>query len=516
MDKNFNIFVTQNKKFYNVVVTQNFKRYTVNYVNGVNEITVETVSATSGTIITGPPGPQGPIGPAGPAGPQGPQGDDIFEVWLIDNPGGTIDDFLDTITGPAGPQGPQGNQGNNGISAYQVALNNGFVGTESDWLISLQSNNTLEQARSLDDQILGNIDANGNKIVNSANGSAAQDLVTVNQMDALEATLRAYAEAISVSNFRLLGDYDIVGLAAYPSPPAGSGTSGAVRRGDGWRVNVAGNFDGKTYEVGDIVYATTGTPGQVTANWSSLDYNQQQAIESAAGVAKICTLAEIQNENSTNNTDIVTPTKFWSGIGKMITLAWTWTLKQTFTAAPRFNSVVAGKILKTNGSNDLTEAIANTDYVEPNLPIVGGTGTKVTYDAKGLVTGSVAATTTDINEGTNLYFTDTRARAAIGASQIVITTAVSIDTTTTDGTLSQNGRNVIIDNGANAINYTVNATSGFIASYIKHGTGAITFVQGAGRTLVQVNGTAILNGAVGSSATISSVGTTDYLKISNA
>ena len=41
---------------------------------------------------------------------------------------------LKSITGPPGPQGPAGAQG---LSAYQVALANGFVGTESAWLTSL-------------------------------------------------------------------------------------------------------------------------------------------------------------------------------------------------------------------------------------------------------------------------------------------------------------------------------------------------------------------------------------------
>ena len=101
-------------------------------------------------------------------------------------------------------------------------------------------------------------------------------------------------------------------------------------------------------------------------------------------------------------------------------------------------------------------------------------------------------------------------------SQITITTAVSITTDTTDGTYSQSGKNTIIDNGVNAINLTVNGGVGFVSSYLKHGTGAITFVQGAGRTLIQVDSTAVLDGAVGSTATISSIGTTDYLRISNA
>lgn len=105
----------------------------------------------------------------------------------------------------------------------------------------------------------------------------------------------------------------------------------------------------------------------------------------------------------------------------------------------------------------------------------------------------------------------------VNISQITITTSVSITTATTDaGGLTQNGRHVIIDNGVNAINITVNGVGTGPVSYQKEGTGAITFVQGSGRTLRQVDGTAVLNGAVGSTATISSFGTIDSLRISNA
>jgi len=101
--------------------------------------------------------------------------------------------------------------------------------------------------------------------------------------------------------------------------------------------------------------------------------------------------------------------------------------------------------------------------------------------------------------------------------QITITTSTNIttDTLASNG-LGQNGRNVIIDNGVNPINLTINGGTDFCSSYVKHGSGAITFVQGIGRTMVQVDSTAVLNGVVGSTAVISSIGTTDYLRISNA
>jgi len=68
--------------------------------------------------VTGPQGIQGPAGNDGSTGPQGPIG----------------------ITGAQGPQGPiglTGPTGPNGRSAYEIALLNGFVGTETQWLLSL-------------------------------------------------------------------------------------------------------------------------------------------------------------------------------------------------------------------------------------------------------------------------------------------------------------------------------------------------------------------------------------------
>jgi len=94
-----------------------------------------------------------------------------------------------------------------------------------------------------------------------------------------------------------------------------------------------------------------------------------------------------------------------------------------------------------------------------------------------------------------------------------ITTAVSItNATLTDGGYTQQGKVVKIDNGANAINYTVN---GITASFVKGGTGAITFVQGVGRTLTGANGTLVFDGAVNSKASITSFGTSDVLYLDN-
>jgi len=100
---------------------------------------------------------------------------------------------------------------------------------------------------------------------------------------------------------------------------------------------------------------------------------------------------------------------------------------------------------------------------------------------------------------------------------ITITTSISIDTDTTGSGYGQHGRNTKISNGANAINLTVQTSSNadFIASYTKIGSATITFVAGSGTTLVQLSGTAILNGAVGSTSCLTRNGNVYYLQITN-
>jgi hypothetical protein len=95
--------------------------------------------AGADSTVPGPTGPAGPAGPQGPAGadgadggegPQGPSGPQGLA-------GADGTDGLDGSDGPQGPQGPAGADGEDGDSAYQIAVANGFIGTELQWLDSL-------------------------------------------------------------------------------------------------------------------------------------------------------------------------------------------------------------------------------------------------------------------------------------------------------------------------------------------------------------------------------------------
>jgi hypothetical protein len=117
--------------------------------------------------IKGPKGDTGDTGPKGDTGDQGPAGegiaiagsvaayadlpddlgpDDAGNGYLVEADGllyiwsGTSfpsDGSGVAFQGPQGPAGSTGSDGADGDSAYQIALDNGFVGSESAWLASL-------------------------------------------------------------------------------------------------------------------------------------------------------------------------------------------------------------------------------------------------------------------------------------------------------------------------------------------------------------------------------------------
>lgn len=102
----------------------------------------------------GPEGARGPQGLPGPEGPQGPPGRDGID-GADGEPGAPGKDGergpqglqgLPGADGAEGPRGPAGEDGapgapgvdgDDGASAYQVAVNAGFVGSEAEWLDSL-------------------------------------------------------------------------------------------------------------------------------------------------------------------------------------------------------------------------------------------------------------------------------------------------------------------------------------------------------------------------------------------
>lgn len=223
--------------------------------------------------------------------------------------------------------------------------------------------------------------------------------------------------------------------------------------------------------------------------------------------------SQVEAEANTENTKVMTALRVFQNWLKNVT-------DYVHASLPTTSKTILGAI---------SELFNNK--LDKNTSITGATKTKVTYDSKGLVTSGADATTADIADSVNKrYQTDNQntfndATSSIqtqlntlGVAQdtIVIASPSTINTNTpTTGGYSQVGRNILIKNGANAIN--IECLGGQPRTYQKGvgSTGAITFVQGSGRTLVAVSGGLILNGAVGSIASLTSDGTTDLLIITN-
>lgn len=89
---------------------------------------------------TGLPGPKGADGLPGPKGDVGPKG-------------------ADGLQGPIGPQGLQGERGRDGKSAYEIAVEKGYIGDEEKWLESLKGRDG-KNGKSAFESALGYLDFN--------------------------------------------------------------------------------------------------------------------------------------------------------------------------------------------------------------------------------------------------------------------------------------------------------------------------------------------------------------------
>ena len=62
-----------------------------------------------------------------------------FQAWMLENVQGEKGDTgAQGLQGVAGADGKDGINGTNGLSAYQIAVSNGFIGTEQQWIVSLK------------------------------------------------------------------------------------------------------------------------------------------------------------------------------------------------------------------------------------------------------------------------------------------------------------------------------------------------------------------------------------------
>lgn len=108
----------------------------------------------------------------------------------------------------------------------------------------------------------------------------------------------SYVDGLVVGLLDDRGSYDASGNT-YPSS-GGSGTAGAILKGDLWFISVAGTLGGVAVNVGDSIRALVDTPGSTSTNWSVLEGNIGYVPENTAN--KVTTMSG----NTASNTVFLT------------------------------------------------------------------------------------------------------------------------------------------------------------------------------------------------------------------
>jgi hypothetical protein len=120
---------------------------------------------------------------------------------------------------------------------------------------------------------LGNVDNTSdiNKPVSTA--QAAADA-------AILASAESYADGLVVGLVDDRGNYDASGNV-FPSS-GGSGTAGAILKGDLWTISISGTLGGHAVTPGDLIRALVNTPGATDSNWAITENNIGYVAENSA------------------------------------------------------------------------------------------------------------------------------------------------------------------------------------------------------------------------------------------
>lgn len=223
-------------------------------------------------------------------------------------------------------------------SDYDALISQALTDHENDF--SNPHNVTLEQARSENSTIDGDINANTNTIINIRDAVNPQEPITKMQFD-------TYVSAVG-------GQRGEIDCSANPNYPASN-------LGDRWEVIVAGKIGGAlgiNVQVYDEIVCKNpaGSPGgsqaAVGADFYVVQGNLERATEIVSGYTSLATIAEA--EAGLDDTKAITSLKlaaFWTYVKTQVQ---TFAAKITFTLAPRFSSTTANQYLKVDANKDLT------------------------------------------------------------------------------------------------------------------------------------------------------------------
>ncbi|MFM2207809.1 MAG: hypothetical protein RL213_1784 [Bacteroidota bacterium] len=163
----------------------------------------------------------------GPQGAPGNDGSSAYQVAVQNGFQGSETQWLASLQGTAGTNGTNGMDGSDGASAYQIAVQNGFQGSETQWLASLQ----------------GAAGTNGSNGMDGSDGASAYQIAVQNGFQGSETQWLASLQGVTGAN-GLNGNDGKNTLVNTTVEPAGSHCStGGVKMEYGKDENSNGVLD---------------------------------------------------------------------------------------------------------------------------------------------------------------------------------------------------------------------------------------------------------------------------------
>lgn len=212
---------------------------------------------------------------------------------------------------------------------------------------------------------------------------------------------QAYAEALVVGLLDDRGNYNASGNT-FPAS-GGSGTAGAVMKGDIWYISVGGTLGGATVAPGDSVRALVDAPGQTAGNWSVLEGN--------LGFVPASTSASLAQFAATTSLELKTLLTDETGSGSAV-----------FATSP---ALVTPTIDGLTAGMGTSSVVGNTafGYHAINAVMTGGQSTCVGYEAGMSLTSSFSNTA--FGYGALRLCTNTGANTAIGRFALTAVTGAN-------------------------------------------------------------------------------------------
>lgn len=275
--------------------------------------------------------------------------------------------------------------------------------------------------------------------------------------------VKTFVESMVSNLLDLRGNYD-ASSNLYPTT-GGSGSGGAIAKGDTFIINGAGTLGGQAVENGDVINALVNTPGQIASNWNIQNTNITYTPENVANKDTDATM--------TANSD----TRYPSQKAVKTALA---TKQDVLGFTPED---VANK------STNTSLGTSNTSYPSQNaVKVYVDTGLATKQDSLGFTPENVANKSTNTSLGTSdtAYPSQNAVKVYADTKMSGRVSSVDNEFLRSDGTggKTPQGSPIICDDSGNVSGFaSVNTSAVIVSSTIRLNSGSNDTTAGSNQTI---------------------------------